>query len=313
MERVRLVEIDYSSVRAELDTGAPTKFNTCFHTEAEAPGFPVPSSFPYAFDRWLPLILESRGLDPSVCQTVSLSRSQIATILNAAKSSIHTGELSRAFGEDLEDEVHPAFTGLRFPPEGLFMRLGACSLKDSATGGQLAARSVEDAVRQISTSLRAYITLTNILKTDDTSAKILCVPFDARMDTAQEYRVFCVPETLRISAVSQYKWHKPWVFASKSPTERQEISETIMQGISSVHASIIARLQPRGSNALDDMVYSQGFSFDVLNVAGGDSFLLVELNSFGIRGACGSCLFQWVKDKDILYQTTGPVQFRVTL
>lgn len=309
---MRLVETDYARVRADLDTGHPTNFNTCFHKEQDAPGFPVPSSRPYDFHRWLPLILESRGIQPSDCQEVSLSRGQISTIISAARSSIQTGQVSRAYAEDLKDEIYPAFATLEFPSEGLFMRLGGCSLKDAADG-QLAVHSADDAVTQISTSLRAYITLTNILNTDSNSAELYCVPFDARMDTRHEYRVFCVPETLEMSAVSQYRWHKPWVFADKAPDERRAIAEAILKGIQDIHASIIARLPPRGGTALDDMMYEQGFSFDVLNVAGGGSFLLVELNSFGIRGACGSCLFQWVHDRDVLYGKDGGVEFRVTL
>ncbi|KAJ3494195.1 hypothetical protein NLG97_g4236 [Lecanicillium saksenae] len=310
---MRLVEIDYALVRADLDTGAPTNFNTCFHTEKDAPGFPVPTSRPYSFDKWLPLILESRGIDPSACQTVSFSRGQVATILSAARSSIQTGTQSRAYAEDLQDEIYPIFDALKFPLEGLFMRLGGCSLKDAASDGQMAVFSADDAVLQISTSLRAYITLTNILNADQEFAMLYCVPFDRRMDTKHEYRVFCVPETFKISTVSQYRWHKPWVFADKHPQERTEIAGAILQGIKEIHASIVARLQARGVDELDDIIYTQGFSFDVLNIAGGDDFLLVELNSFGIRSACGSCLFQWVTDQELMYGKDGPVEFRVAL
>ncbi|KAJ6789275.1 hypothetical protein PWT90_02141 [Aphanocladium album] len=310
---MRLVEIDYALVRADLDAGVPTNFNTCFHTEQDAPDFPVPTSRPYGFDKWLPLILESRGIDRSACQTAALSRGKVATILSAARSSIQTGTMSRAYAEDLQDEIYPVFAALKYPPEGLFMRLGGCSLKDAASDGQMAVFSANDAVLQISTSLRAFITLTNFLNTDQDSAMLYCVPFDNRMDTRHEYRVFCVPETFEISAVSQYKWHKPWAFADNTPDERRDIAEAILQGIRKVHASIIDRLEAQGVNELDDLIYTQGFSFDVLNIAGGDSFLLVELNSFGVRGACGSCLFQWIRDQETLYNKDGPVEFRVTI
>ncbi len=311
--KMRLVEIDYARVQADLDTGAPTNFNTCFHKEEDAPGFPVPTSRPYDFGEWLPLILESRGIHPSACQTISLSRGQVATILSAARSSIQTGEVSRAYAEVLQDEIYPVFAKLKFPTEGLFMRLGGCSLKDAASKGQMAVLSANDAVVQISTSLRAFITFTNFLDSEKDSIMLYCVPFDARMDTSHEYRVFCVPGTLRISAVSQYKWHKPWVFASKTAQERHDTAEAIMRGIHDIHTSVIASLESRGANELDDIIYTQGFSFDVLNIEGGNSFLLVELNSFGVRGACGSCLFQWIQDQEVLYQKDGPVEFRITL
>ena len=68
-------------------------------------------------------------------------------------------------------------------------------------------------------------------------------------------------------------------------------------------------MQCREAIERDDIIYTRGFSFDVLNTAGGKSFLLVELNSFGVRGACGSCLFQWITDQEILHQKDGPIEF----
>jgi hypothetical protein len=44
---------------------------------------------------------------------------------------------------------------------------------------------------------------------------------------------------------------------------------------------------------------------------------LIELNSFGTRSGCGSCLFHWLRDGDILYSKgTGngkKVEFRVSV
>ncbi len=40
---------------------------------------------------------------------------------------------------------------------------------------------------------------------------------------------------------------------------------------------------------------------------------LVELNSFGVRSPCGACLFQWVRDRAVLYDEMERdlVEFRV--
>lgn len=86
-----------------------------------------------------------------------------------------------------------------------------------------------------------------------------------------------------------------------------------MQGARKTHAIIIATLEGRYPNECDDIIYTQGFSFDVLNIAGCNSFLLDELNSFGARGACSFCLLQWVVDQEIMYRKDGPIQFRVTV
>ncbi len=103
-------------------------------------------------DKWPSLILESRGIHPSACQTVSLSRAKVATVLSAACSSKQTGEVNRAYAEDWQGEIKPVVAVLKVPAQGLFMRLGGCSLKDAASKGQMAVRSTDDAVLQISTS-----------------------------------------------------------------------------------------------------------------------------------------------------------------
>ncbi len=149
---MRLKVIDYDEVRRDLDTGVPVHFNTNFHTAAEAPGLPVPSEKPTSFARWLPLVLRSRGLPSSAVQVVALSPAQARLAVEASGASVHTGVLNRVYAEELEDEIavplsrYSAVTsldppssspsssrpsgGLVFPPEGLFMRLSACSPKD---------------------------------------------------------------------------------------------------------------------------------------------------------------------------------------
>ncbi|KND86606.1 hypothetical protein TOPH_08729 [Tolypocladium ophioglossoides CBS 100239] len=88
----------------------------------EAPGLERPSEAPYSFKRWLPLIMPSRNISPTALQTVTLSAAQAKLLVIASQGSIVAGSFNRTYAEDLDDEILPAFSGLKFPAEGLFMR-----------------------------------------------------------------------------------------------------------------------------------------------------------------------------------------------
>ncbi|RFU75749.1 hypothetical protein TARUN_6508 [Trichoderma arundinaceum] len=307
--------VDFQDVLQDLDKGVPTNFNTNFHTAEEAPDLAIPTNKPYNYEIWLPLILKSRGISPSALQVIPLSRAQIKVLVNAAAASIHTRVINRSYAEDLEDDVYPAFQRLVFPPEGLFMRLGACSPKDGAqiTPGKLSIHSVEDIVLRITTSARTWSALTNILNSDAEEGYAYFLPFDTGMRSEREYRVFCVPDSLAISAVSQYRWHKPWIFAHENRDEMTNMAQNILSGIQKVHAEIIAYMHAYDDNELESFIRGQGFTFDVLYDENAGECMLIELNTFGVRSACGSCLFQWLRDRAVLYGEATAVEFRITM
>ncbi|KAK4185377.1 hypothetical protein QBC35DRAFT_503850 [Podospora australis] len=310
--RLRIVE--YERVNADFDSGAPNEFNSNFHTAEEAPDLPIPSNAPTSFERWLPLVMRSRGLQDGALQVVSLTSVQVRLLVLAAGASVHTRVLNRAYAEDLEEQVAPAFGSLVFPTQGLFMRLAACSTKDGAqkAPGNMSISSVDDIILQLTTSLRAWSALNNAVNSRAPCLSIFFLPFDPRMDTAQEYRVFCAPETMKITAVSQYRWHKPWRFAGRSEEERIAIARSIFAGIQNTHAAIVRDV--RAGNAMDDLLRQQGFTFDVLFDESRSSCELIELNTFGVRSACGSCLFHWVEHRDLLYgERSEKVDFAVTM
>lgn len=59
---------------------------------------------------------------------------------------------------------------------------------------------------------------------------------------------------------------------------------------------------------------AQGMSFDLLYDEDTRTVELVELNPFGVRSPCGSCLFQWIRDREVLYDENEKetVEFRVS-
>ncbi|KAI0548163.1 hypothetical protein F4679DRAFT_328056 [Xylaria curta] len=329
--KARLVNIDHFEVLADIeqqyssrsrahpDESARARFNTSFHTEREAPGLPTrPSEKPYSFKRWLPLILRSRGLASSDAQIITFSLAQARLLLQVADASIPSGTINRIYREEIDEEIVPAFKSLTFPPEGLFMRLEACSAKDGAQKipGNSALRSVNQILILLLTSLRARNALFNALEEGFEKFELFFIPWNDRMQSEREYRVFCPPfssaDSLRVSAISQYRWHSQWRFYLWSDEVKKQAMEKIVKGVDAIRKQIATELD--AGNEMDNLLMRQGLTFDVFYDEERDVVQLIELNVFGVRSACGSCLFQWIRDRKILEGDVelDEVEFRVT-
>ncbi|KAI8716485.1 hypothetical protein NCS52_00942600 [Fusarium sp. LHS14.1] len=310
---MNMVKINLVDVTDDCKDGRATRFNTCFHPVDQLPvDLSKPSEAPYSFSRWLPLIIKTRNVDPSAVQTVHLSRTQARLLVDASATSIITGELSRALEEDLIDEVAPAFLSLQFPPEGLFMRLTGGSPKDGRwrDPNRPSLHSTDGIILRLTTSHRARNDIVNSLESGSVTVDITLLPFDARMYSRREYRVFCCPTTGNMTAVSQYCWHKSWLFHGRPGTALKPVADKIWAGIVVLHQQIMNDLKPDAE--LDNLLLKQGFTFDVLYDEDKGTTELVELNVFGAMSGCGSCLFNWVDDFSLLYGECKDVQFRVT-
>ncbi|KAK0736685.1 hypothetical protein B0T21DRAFT_288867 [Apiosordaria backusii] len=313
---MKFTKIDYRDVEQALETPDQTSFNTSFHSAEEAPDLTRPSEAPVSFKRWLSVILSLRNTSSSAppVQIVTLSKSQARLLLKTAEGSLQTGVLNRMYAEDVADEINPLLESqLIFPPEGLFLRLAACSPKDGAQSirGKVALSSVEEVILRLVTSFRARSALFNSLEAGDETFDLFFLPFDDRMSSDREYRVFCPPGGKKITAVSQYQWHKKWRYDYLCSDDQKQKVDTIMSGITAMHKRILGDLDK--DNELDNLLLQQGFSFDVLFDVTTELCELVELNGFGVRSSCGSCLFQWVKDREQLYGATDDVEFRVAI
>ncbi|KAI0836865.1 hypothetical protein F5Y06DRAFT_304953 [Hypoxylon sp. FL0890] len=340
---VKLTRIDYADVVKHIHRAVPEepsrspRFNSYFHKHMEAPDSTIPSEYPYSFKRWLPLILRSRGLLPSDSQVVTLSSAQARLLLKAADASIPAGYVSRLYREEINQEIIPAFANLRFPHEGLFLRLDACSAKDRVlkVPRRASLHSVEDIILRLVTSQRARSVLFkavqpsikrssfDVEKTGKEPFDLFFLPFNHRMESTREYRVFCPPiwntvlstaapiSDIHISAISQSLWHKPWLFAKETEAEAEKIAQKIANGCRKILNEILEEADL--CNKVDNGLFWQGLSFDVWFDEEMDTIQLVELNVFGCRSGCGSCLFHWKDDKLVLYNpSTEKLEFRVT-
>lgn len=310
---LKLDKIDFEQVSADCLDEPYSSFNTAFHEiDPETKYAKPPLEAPYSFGRWLPTILKTRDLDPSFVQAVRLTQAQARLFLTASTTSIITGELNRAFEEDLREEFFPCFSSLTYPPEGLFMRLDGCSPKDGRQRrpGVSSLHCMEDIVLRLTTSQRAHNDIRNSLRSNPITLDIFFLPFDHSMAPDHEYRVYCSPGKGAITAIGQYRWHQPWALSTMPETHRQMHLENIWSGVSSIHRQIHYALSPHLPE--DVLLLRQGFSFDVFyNIDTGQSEL-VELNVFGATSGCGSCLFHWLNDSKLLYGDGSEIEARVT-
>lgn len=308
MSSLRIVVVSTEEVDAHTE-----QYNSNFHTSQQAPLHDVPTEGSQRFSRWLPLIARSQGIPSSAVQRIVLTRAQAQLLHTASDSTIHTQKLNRVYAEDLDDEIVPVFSRLEFGEKGFFLRLDACSPKDGV-GGNMPLRSVNELILRITSSLRARNAIEGALtsgKAMGEGVNLYFLPFDERMATENEYRVFCAPENGRITALSQYKWHAASVLQERWNRDGEEVVKTIWEGVKVVHMEIMAELDEE--NKMDNLMLKQGFSFDVMWIEKEKKCALIELNSFGTRSGCGSCLFHWLRDMNVLYGKDEFVEFRISL
>ncbi|RFU33716.1 hypothetical protein B7463_g2606, partial [Scytalidium lignicola] len=298
---MKLVIIDSHLVDEE-----PDNYDSNFHSAEDAPGLGIPNEKASHFKRWLPLILRSQNIDPNKIQTICLSQSQGRLLLDAAQSSLHTRKLNGMYAEELADDIVPVFSKLIFPPEGLFLRLDSCSPKDG-TGTTKPLRTTEEIILRLTTSHRAMRAVTDLLRRDIPSIDLIFLPHNDRMKPDHEFRVFCAPPLAKIRGVSQYRWHEPFVFRGRPMDEVEDITKKVMKGIELIREEILEEAKTGKGGELDALVPKQGFTFDVIYDELTGKTSLIELNSFGARSGCGSCLFHWIRDRNVLYRENFPI------
>jgi hypothetical protein len=98
-------------------------------------------------------------------------------------------------------ELALTFKTLTSPPEGLFLRLDACSPKDGVRGIS-PLTNAEEILLRITTSHRATNSILRCLEKDE-DIELFFLPFDETMKTDKEYRVFCAPRGGKIIVASQ--------------------------------------------------------------------------------------------------------------
>ncbi|THZ93410.1 hypothetical protein D6C82_08889 [Aureobasidium pullulans] len=303
---------------------SPALFNSCMATDEEIAtlrnivgpdtSLSEPPRGIYSFSHFAALVQRSQNLDKDNICTAVLPISLAKEIISAQTSYLITGMISATTLDDiklaflsskpLSNLVTKLQTGKKW-----FARMDDCSPKDSEKQN-LPISSISELILCLSTSNRARGDFEAHIQ-DDKPIHLFLHPWDIMMNQSVEFRCFVPPwkpEGCRITAISQYHWYLPF------PSDRFTPRVVIDLAVSFATAS----LQDILATALEKGIYKDlktwGFSFDIVvkHVCPAEGNVeVVEINPFGARSGCGSCLFHWQRDGSVLYGGEEGVEVRI--
>lgn len=158
-----------------------------------------------------------------------------------------------------------------------FIRSDECSTKDVHSYFPVPYDTLKDYVKDVVISKRMCSFLDG--RSDDEFVVIIS-KWDNTVDMEKEFRVFVKDKY--VTGISQYKWHKPlnW-HPSRDDMYR------IVSFVNTLYETNLC-IQP-------DITMDVHVDMN--------SVRLVEMGPFGGHTGCSSCLFHWLRDKDIIYNT----------
>ncbi len=115
------------------------------------------------------------------------------------------------------------------------------------------------------------------------------LPYNPKLRTDMEFRVFCPPEDDRILAIGQKKWHTRSKFAFDPTGILESHLNRILDDIHFVHGYIRTIVEERGAE-LEELMLRQGFTFNFVWYEEEEKWSLVQLKSCGMRIGCSVCL-----------------------
>ncbi|KAI4288255.1 MAG: hypothetical protein L6R35_002479 [Caloplaca aegaea] len=246
---------------------------------------------------------------------IELPRSFLSAMLPISNLAFYKGHLS-GDAEDLQflantfpkKTVSEVDVNLLLQEGRYFARLDTCSLKDSLVG-RGPVKDSEDLWKRITTSMRAAAGIQAMTAANSYEPVYLyLLKWNDKMQPGLEYRVFCAPEIMRITAISQYRWFEKWYHSGETWQRQNEIAKRVLENAKVIHQHIM--MHP----AMNDELKRRGFVFDILeDPDNNNAACLIELNEFGAMSGCGSCLFHWLDDARSLYGLEEAVTFRITM
>lgn len=283
------------------------------HTENLGDEGPSPDRQPHDFQRWLPLVLESRGLRPRGAQIIEVSSAQIRSLLRVVAFESTTRGIQMYTEPPLNQVGWRNFFQLRFPSQGLMLRLD--SRVSEGWGSRIDGGGIKplSCLAELFVSLIIHPAVRKIFKRlesdfSDEGCRLTFLPHNRFMRPRYGYRIFCNPKECRITAISQLRVDVPWKYAPATDDTRINVVQTIKRGARRIRKRVIESLRPQDES--DQLLMKQGFVFDVFYNESKLDTELIELKGFG---ACSALLFDWVRDQDILYgrREDKKIEFRV--
>lgn len=209
----------------------------------------------------------------------------------AGQVGILTKRYPRLYEDELE-LVEAKLQPLPCPP--YFARLSTCSTK----GGQGGVGPFYTA-KQIVTALVTSYRCVSVFERNEPVGLYL-LPFCSHFDCDKEFRAFVCKN--KVTAISQYNEAEGCGWGACSDIDLTKIVHHTMNLLTAmVKQAAVLKLALPASFTLDVFCHAdQDFAVK-----------LIELNSFGAQLAAGSCLFDWVKDYEMLYGLSNILEVRV--
>ncbi|KAJ7600659.1 hypothetical protein C8J56DRAFT_910926 [Mycena floridula] len=304
------------------------KFNTNSHTREQISAripevgglvHVKPDRHPTEFIHWVHLITQSRQIPPNAWHIFELSPAIISVIRDATRIWAIKGGISKSSSEEVIDRF-PRATKAGVPIETVlspenrwFLRLEYCSAKDSdyvepESGIRGCVTSKESIANILCSSSRALGASELFKRNPDSPEQIYLLPWDDSMDPRREYRVFCPPLQNRVTAVSQYSWFQPFELDTSEDIAIR--ADRVVRGITEIHQQILKHAEETMESSIREKLNTEGFVFDVLETQDG-KVQLIELNPFGAMSGCGSCLYHWIEDAEVIYGQRDRIEFRI--
>lgn len=239
-----------------------------------------------SFKNWADLIdLEYKEIE--------LSLQECIIIQNAGKSGQLTNRVPNQFLDELKEISNKIKHLLIYKP--CFARFNRCSLKNGINGPGPFITGL-DIISNIVTSYRCLDEINRNINFGNIPTILYIIPWDFDMNIENEFRIFV--HNHRITAISQY-----YIYKYCGWNENIEDMK-IMAKLVNEKLQVLL-------NKDETKQLPFNFTMDVLYNKGYNNVKIIELNSFGLQMAAGSCLFNWITDYDQLYGKNQNIEIRI--
>ena len=229
--------------------------------------------------------------DYQICFTYEFTLQESNYLKQSCQIGILTGKWPKLYDEELTqimERLQKHWLDGRY-----FIRFDSASPKDGE--GNFPITNPKDLIMLLITSQRSLASLSSGYR------KLYFMEFNPEFDSKKEVRVFVKDN--KVTCISQYHWDEPCYFSKLNDDQLMILAKNI---INEVELNLIP--------LITNKININNFTVDYL-VKEDLTLKIIELNSFGYWLAAGSCLFNWIIDRNILYDKMNEqnVYFRISV
>jgi hypothetical protein len=225
-------------------------------------------------------------IDYPIDHTYQFTKEEIDIILSSMEICIKVNKLSHL----VEEELKPVIKRMNdnWKDGSWFVRFNSCSPKDGK--GKYPIQKARAMIEMIISSTRARGAFQS---GEDT---LYFVKYDYDWDASRELRVFIYNQ--HITAISQYNPYDTSFYSDKDDRYLYDLAIRIKEYLKNIIPVICSRVHT------NDIICDIYLDTDV-------KLHIIEFNSFGYWLPGSSVLFEWLRDKDLLYNQSDSIYFRL--